>query len=216
MRINPSRINHARVASVTGGMFAGIAFALAGLTAAGVIHGPEVTSGSTPAGRSVSAAVRNFNDGFTVAKQDDCRSGSRAACTWLRGIPSAAVTATLTAAESISAGTHSPHASGHGDGRTLPAWVKVWHTRYRSGPHGAPCVKIGTAGRPRIGAVCANGKAFVLPLGSPHGRPYSHRDLPRYVRFWTTDSAGVIVIGGGSADTTLQACRTCVPNLQVS
>jgi len=154
--------NHARIATVAGMSAATAAGALAVLIGTGAI--PSAPSAGTPAPGThsgIAAAVRDFNDGFTAAKQDDCEQGSRVACTWLAagsvgsagvtasGSGSSAATVTLTAAE----GTEDD------SGRMLPRWVTVYHSRYRSGPHMRPCYVVGNGTRLN-GIICANGRAY--------------------------------------------------------
>jgi hypothetical protein len=208
------RINHARIATVAGMSAATAAGALAVLIGTGTIPSASTPAPGTPAGSGIAAAVRDFNDGFTAAKQDDCAQGARVACTWLRagsaasgganasGSGRSAATVTLTAAESPQ-GTSGP---------VLPQWVTVYHSRYRAGAHMSPCYVVGN-GTHLNGIVCANGVAYSAAESNgghpyPHGRTYSRRNLPSAIKWWgRAHNARVVVIGAGNANSTILVTR---------
>jgi hypothetical protein len=125
---------------------------------------------------SVSATVRDYNDGWIDAKRDDCQQGSAAACSWL------------------AAGTD----------RDLPVWFRAWHTPRRV--HGHGCILVGAEGHRSRGLICGGkGYAFTYVHGVHQGPAFSPTDMPPNFWWRGTDRDSAIVVCLAKCATSLAA-----------
>jgi len=78
-----------------------------------------------------------------------------------------------------------------------PRWLS-WSGTFRD--HGSRCVYVKGGHGPRVGEVCANGKAYAYTVYAPVS---SRRPLPPWVMWTPLRHTRAILVWGGNGDTTL-------------